>query len=124
MKFNKISLILTTGPTEVRDLRGVPNLITIDLSWLEPVPANGIIIQYTITYSVNGSTPTINISSRSRFTVPDLLPGTLVSNITVFASTRIGPGPAVTVPYAIATLTAPCKFSTFLPPFLPLNKGE
>ena len=83
-------------PTKVLNLMGTPDLISVELTWREPSPPNGFITSYTITYSVNGSSTITNTSTDPRFKITELRPQTVVSGITVTASTRIGPGPPVT----------------------------
>ena len=83
-------------PTGVLNLMGTPDLISVELTWHEPSPPNGVITNYTITFSVNGSSTITGKSIDTRFKIAGLRPQTVVSGITVTASTRIGSGPLVT----------------------------
>ena len=72
---------------------GIPTLATIVLSWSPPQQSNGIILNYTVTYRVNGSTPVTRITGDpdTTFTIPSLFPQTTISNILVRAYTSGGP---------------------------------
>ena len=94
----------------VGNLIGTPQLFTINLTWDVPPQLNGIIIQYTILYSVNGSALIRNTTTLTTFVIIDLNPNTRVSNITVYATTGVGDGPVVMLQCAIITLQRPREF--------------
>ncbi len=80
--------------------------------WDPPQEPNGIIIAYELTYRINGSSVvTVNSSdvSTTRFTL-ELAPHTRVSNISIRAYNRAGPGPTVTAgDVVIPVPPPPCK---------------
>ncbi len=80
-------------PTQVRNLKAVPMIFSIVFTWSEPVPLNGILNRYTIRYSVNGSSEITNTTRDTTFSITDLNPNTVVSNIRVIAATGAGDGP-------------------------------
>ncbi len=80
-------------PSAVRELRGEAMLFSVVLTWSEPVPLNGILNRYTIRYSVNGSSEITNTTENTTFSITDLDPNTVVSNIRVIAATGAGDGP-------------------------------
>ena len=94
----------------VRNLVGTPQLFTIDLTWDVPAQLNGILIQYTILYSVNGSALIRRTTTLTTFVIIDLNPNTRVSNITVYATTGVGDGPFVMLQSAIITFDRPREF--------------
>ena len=97
----------TTGPSEIRNLMATATLFSVEVTWLEPVPANGVIVQYIIRYAVNGSNGIsliTNYSSSMMFRIVGLSPGTVVYDITVAASTTAGAGPSLTLPNPVTTL--------------------
>ena len=94
----------------VRNLVGTPKLYAIDLTWDAPSQLNGILVQYTILYSVNGSALIRRTTTSTTFITIDLNPNTRVSNITVYATTGGGDGPFVMLQSAIITLDRPREF--------------
>ena len=94
----------------VRNLVGTPQLFTIDLTWDVPAQLNGILIQYTILYSVNGSALIRRTTTLTTFVIIDLNPNTRVSNITVYATTGVGDGPFEILQSAIITFDRPREF--------------
>ena len=101
-----------SGPTSVRNLAGEAKLFSIILTWDVPVPLNGIIHNYTIRYSV-GNNRTLTQSVDTMFTISNLRPSTEVYNITVWARTGGGDGPAEVQP-TITTLKSPGVLFTSL----------
>ncbi len=81
---------------------------SIILTWSEPVPLNGILNRYTIRYSVNGSSEITNTTRDTTFSITDLNPNTVVSNIRVLAATGAGDGPPQMFS-TIITLDKPCE---------------
>ncbi len=90
---NFIYCVYVLAPTEVRNLKSVPMIFSIVFTWSEPVPLNGILNRYTIRYSVNGSSEITNTTRDTTFSITDLNPNTVVSNIRVIAATGTGDGP-------------------------------
>ena len=86
-------------PGPVSDLTALPKFTSIDLTWSAPQEPNGVIISYEVTYRVTGSnlvtTNTTDLSTT--FSISSLTPQTKVSNISVSAYTRIGPGEVATI---------------------------
>ena len=91
----------------VHNLVGTPKLYSIDFTWDAPSQLNGILIHYTILYSVNGSALTRSTTTITTYNIIDLNPNTRVSNITVYASTGGGDGQSVMLQNAIITLDKP-----------------
>ncbi len=89
----KNDFIVCLGPTAVRNLTGEPMLFSVLLTWSEPVSLNGILNRYTIRYSVNGSSEITNTTRDTTFSITDLNPNIVVSNIRVIAATGAGDGP-------------------------------
>ncbi len=87
------SLCNSAGPSNVRNLERVGLFFSVLLTWSEPIPLNGILNRYTIRYSVNGSSEISNTTRDTTFSITDLNPNTVVSNIRVTASTGAGDGP-------------------------------
>ena len=104
--------IVCLGPTAVRNLTGEPMLFSVLLTWSEPVPLNGILNRYTIRYSVNGSSEITNTTRDTTFSITDLNPNTVVSNIRVIAATGAGDGPPQML-NDIITLDRPREFVMF-----------
>ena len=100
-------LDMIAGPTEVLNLEGMARLFSVDLTWNEPAQPNGVIGSYTIQYSVNGSSLMSDMSTTTMFTISGLNPNTVVSNITVFATTGGGDSPLMRIQEPITTLDAP-----------------
>ncbi len=73
------------------------------LTWSEPVPLNGILTGYTIRYSVNGGNEITRTTKETTYSILDLNPNTVVSNIRVTASTGAGDGP----PQTLSDVTTP-----------------
>ena len=97
-------------PSIVLNLAVIPRIFSIDLTWDEPAQLIGILSQYTILYSVNGSALIRNTTIMTTFSMIDLNPNLMVSNITVYATTGGGDGPsAMVVPNLIITLDRPCE---------------
>ena len=94
----------------VRNLIGTPKFYTVELTWEEPSQLNGILSQYTILYSINGSAPIRNTTTISAFSISNLNLNTLVSNITVYATTGGGDGPSVMLQNVIITFDRPREF--------------
>ncbi len=86
-------MLCVLAPSAVRGLNGVAMLFSVMLTWREPVPLNGILNRYTIRYSVNGSSEITNTTRDTTFSITDLNPNTVVSNIRVIAATGAGDGP-------------------------------
>ena len=91
----------------VRNLIGTPKFYTVELTWEEPSQLNGILSQYTILYSIDGSALIRNTTTISAFSISNLNLNTLVSNITVYATTGGGDGPSVLLQNVIITLDRP-----------------
>lgn len=83
-------------PGPVSGLTARPTEFSIVLTWSAPQEPNGVIINYEVTYSVNGSTlVTANTTDLSTaFTIPRLTIGIVVSSVSVSAYTGIGRGEA------------------------------
>ena len=94
----------------VRNLVSSASIFSVDLIWSEPAQLNGILNQYTILYSVNGSAPRRNKTTMTTFSISNLNPNTTVSNITVYATTGGGDGPSVMLQNVVITLDRPCEF--------------
>ncbi len=100
-------MLCVLAPSAVRDLNGVAMLFSVMLTWSEPVPLNGILNRYTIRYSVNGSSEITNTTRDTTFSITDLNPNTVVSNIRVIAATGAGDGPPPPQMLDITTLDRP-----------------
>ena len=69
------------------------------VTWRPPIEQRGDIIRYEVTYSVNGGRLVVtDVERNTTFTIPGLPEGSTVSNITVTAFTRVGPGEAISLP--------------------------
>lgn len=81
-------------PGRVTDLTSSILGTILELTWNPPVEPNGVIITYQVTYRVNNSRlVTVNTTHlNTTFTIASLSPGSLVSNISVSAYTRVGRG--------------------------------
>ena len=91
---------------------GTPTLTTVVLTWSPPQQRNGIIAQYTVTFRVNGSAPVtrdINDPGATTFTITSLFPQTVISDITVRASTGAGLGTEITLE-DVVTLNRPREY--------------
>ncbi len=87
-------MLCVLAPSAVRGLNGMAMLFSVMLTWREPDPLNGILSGYTIRYySVNGSSEITNTTRGTTFSITDLNPNTVVSNIRVIAATGAGDGP-------------------------------
>ena len=101
-------------PGFVAGLTGQVTFFTVELSWSPPQVPNGVIISYDVMFTVNDSTPihTTNMaatSSAPSCIISDLTPQTSISDITVTARTRIGPGPPTAFSDIFTTLCEPHK---------------
>ena len=83
-------------PTEVRNLRSTSRILSVTLSWDVPNQLNGILLHYTIRYSINGTSQMPQTTSDTNFTISSLMADTSVSNISVIATTGGGDGPPTT----------------------------
>ncbi len=92
----------------VHDISVAAALYSVNISWKEPEPLNGILVHYTIQYTINGTLQLLQTTNNTNFSIPNLTPNTLVSDITVSATTGGGEGPAVIAPN-ITTLSRPGK---------------
>ncbi len=92
----------------VHDISVAAALSSVNISWKEPEPLNGILVHYTIQYTINRTLQLLQTTNNTNFSIPNLTPNTLVSDITVSATTGGGEGPAVTAPN-ITTLSRPGK---------------
>ncbi len=101
-------MLCVLAPSAVRNLNGVAMLFSVMLTWREPDPLNGILNRYTIRYSVNGSSEITNTTRDTTFSITDLNPNTVVSNIRVIAATGAGDGPPQ-MSSDITTLDRPCE---------------
>ena len=101
--------IHSSAPGPVSNLTGTPTLTTVVLTWSPPQQLNGIILNYTVTYRVNGSTPVTRNTDTTTFTIPSLFPQTTISDISVRASTGAGPGLEMTLE-DVVTLTQPSEY--------------
>lgn len=63
------------------------------LSWSEPEYPNGQIVSYTIVHNETDINQTSVVYNSTQFSITGLIPFTFYK-ITVYASTRIGPGPS------------------------------
>ena len=86
-------------PGPVIDLTVFVTFTTIELSWSPPAVPNGIITSYDVMFRENNDTNFSNDSitatfGRHSFSISDLTAQTTISDITVSARTRIGPGPS------------------------------
>ena len=86
-------------------------IFSVVLTWSEPVSLNGILSRYTIRYSVNGSSEITNTTTDTTFSITDLNPNTVVSNIRVTAATGAGDDPTRTLS-DITTLDGPHECSS------------
>ena len=83
-----------------KDINCTPTNDSLELTWKPPTKANGVILRYTVTYQqtevLQGhddlSTKQQNFSSEAG-SIVGLWPYRKF-NITIFASTGVGPGPA------------------------------
>ena len=90
------------------DFRGaVVNSTTVSLTWSDPLLPYGVITSYTITYNSSGTqiSVTINTSNTNSYLLPGLDEFT-VYVVFIYASTRIGPGPSVSL---TVTTNPSCK---------------
>ena len=70
-------------------------LSSVVLTWSAPGEPNGVIIDYEVTYSVDGrNNITTNTTNRTSYAISSLITRTRVSNISVSAYTRAGRGEA------------------------------
>ena len=102
-------IIHYSAPGPVSNLMGIPTLTTVVFTWSPPQQPNGIITQYTVTFSVNGSAPITRNPDTTTFTIQSLFPQTTISDISVRASTSAGPGPEITLE-DVVTLTRPHEY--------------
>ena len=90
----KVMWLNITVPGQVTNFLREVTSNSIKLIWSAPERPNGIIIQYEVTYRLNSSALVkINTTDlRTDFTIRPLPQGTVVSNISVGAYTRVGKG--------------------------------
>ncbi len=69
-----------------------PKLFSVILTWGVPEQPNGVILHYTIQYSVNGAIYTTTDNSTS-YSITGLSSSTPVTNIAISATTGGGEGP-------------------------------
>ena len=101
-------------PGPVAGLTGQVTFFTVELSWSPPQVPNGVIISYDVMFKVNDSTPirTTNVAATSgppSHTISDLTPQTTISDITVTARTRIGPGQSTAFSNIFTSFSKPCE---------------
>lgn len=84
-----------TEPTAIYNLQLTAVLYSVLLSWQSPEQLNGMLLYYTLHYRVNGSLQKPHITTNANFSITSLTPNTLVSDITVYATTGGGEGPVV-----------------------------
>jgi len=85
-------LFVSTEPTGVSDLRSLPSLTSLSLTWQRPNPTNGRISGYAVSYSVNGRDTIEEVALNTRHTITGLDPGAVV-DVTITPSTKAGAGP-------------------------------
>ena len=68
------------------------------LTWGAPQEPNGEIVRYEVSYTVNSDGPHITNVELSTFTISEVPPVAVVSNITITAYTNVGPGEATILP--------------------------
>ncbi len=96
-------------PSEVHSIVVHPKLFSVLLMWSVPKQTNGIIIHYTIQYYVNEMSRIFNTTNNiTRYSITGLNSSTLVSYITISATTGAGEGPVTNV-RNITTLDRPGK---------------
>lgn len=79
------------------DFMAYPRFISLELTWNPPQLPNGIIIAYMVTYVLNAEGPdsvsiAMNVTDGTTLVVPDLLPWTKVSDISITPYTSAGKG--------------------------------
>ena len=89
-----------TAPGPVFNLTVGPKFTAVQISWSAFQMPNGVITQYEVTYRVSGdSLMTDTTDPATTFIIiPSLIPGTMVSDISVTAFTRPGRGVVSTFP--------------------------
>ena len=87
-------------------------LFGVLLTWSEPVPLNGILSNYTIRYSVSGGIERTATTRDTSYSITNLDPSTVISNIRVLAMTGAGDGPEQYIA-DITTLEKPGKMQLY-----------
>ncbi len=99
---------MSTVPAMVSNLKAEGRYFSINVYWREPVPLNGILLNYTIKYTINGTSST-QTTKLTTFMISNLTLNMRVSNISVSATTGGGEGPLSEILNAF-TLARPCKY--------------
>ena len=69
------------------------------LVWGAPQEPNGDVIRYDVTYRIDGGElATTSVDLNTIFAFPELPTGTIISDISVTAYTRVGPGEITNLP--------------------------
>ena len=86
----------STAPGPVFNLTVGPKFTAVQISWGAPQMPNGVITQYEVIYRVNGGNLIANTTDLATtfIIIPSLIPGTIVSDITLTAFTSGGRGDA------------------------------
>lgn len=108
------SILSSAVPGPISGLTGDATFFTIDLMWSPPANPNGIIVDYNIQYRINESSSVIvdsvaATSNPQNYSIANLPRATLVSDISISASTSVGRGPSTTFSAAFRTLIQPRK---------------
>ena len=92
--------VFITAPGPVSNLTVEPKFTAVQISWGAPQMPSGVITQYEVTYRVSGDSLTTNTTDPATtfIIIPSLIPGTVVSDISVTAFTSPGRGDESTAP--------------------------
>ena len=76
------------------NLIAASKFLSVLITWDAPPEPNGMIIAYEVTYRLGGSAEVTNVTDvmTTMFELPNQLPGTTVSDISVAAYTSVGRG--------------------------------
>ena len=88
--------VFNTAPGPVSNLTVGLKFTAVQISWGAPQMTNGVITQYEVTYRVSLTDPTD--PATNFIIIPSLIPGTVVSDISVTAFTSPGRGVVSTTP--------------------------
>ncbi len=99
-------------PGPVSGLIGTTTYYTVDLVWSPPDMRNGVIQSYIIQYRVNGNPKLVSdvittLSEPQNYTISGLNPGSVISDITLSATTRAGTGTSTTFQSTFMTFRQP-----------------
>ena len=92
--YDHILIVPEDPPTNVE--ASAVSATTILLTWSEPLTPNGVIISFTISYSLFGSQEVIVVNNTESYLAAGLEADT-VYVFELYASTRVGPGPSAQI---------------------------